>query len=140
MAKSQVLKALNVTLTETMSFEGCLEKASEAIAEKVGLKQAVAKSGAFILTQWAIQEAAQAIGIGSGFASLDLNGFVLAEIKSIVQDIQKKLDILLDAPLDAALNYCEAASRKLKMEDIQGTVDELRMMKERASTAFTNMT
>ena len=39
------------------------------------------------------------LNIGSAFTKLDSTGFTLANIKKIVQNIDEKVDVILDTPM-----------------------------------------
>ena len=50
-------------------------------------------------------ETAQLVGIGSGLAKLDLMSFEMAQLKKQVEQIDKKLDVILSTPLQLAVDF-----------------------------------
>ena len=53
------------------------------------------------------------LNIGSAFTKLDSTGFTLANIKKIVQNIDEKVDVILDTPMKLALDYIQSVVLKM---------------------------
>ena len=138
---STAQQALSSILGVDVPLDAGVDFAAGAFAEKLGLrsKKSLAQTAVFVVTKAAILEGAQLIGIGSGVVKLDLGGFQMAQLTREVEEISKKLNIVLGTPLKEAENYLATAMIHLKNESISAGVDELKMVKERAVTAFENM-
>ena len=108
------------------------------IATKLGLqsKNSLIQTSVFVLTKAAILEAAQLVGIGSGLAKLDLMSFELAQLKKQVEQIDKKLDVILSTPLQLAVDFFGKAMRHMENENIAGTIDEMKKVRDHAMQAF----
>ena len=72
------------------------------------------QTATFVVAKVAILEGAQLIGIGGGLAKLDLGGFQMTQLIEKVEEVSKKLDILLGTPLKEAENYLATAMIHLK--------------------------
>ena len=119
--------------------EGSVENVAENVAETLGLKQSNTpwiQTGVYILTMAAVQESLQLIGIGVGLAKLDVTGFELAQIKQKVELANRKLDVVISAPLKVALDYFARANVNMKNDDIAGTLKEMEKVKEYAILAY----
>ena len=90
----------------------------------------------FVLTKAAILETAQLVGIGGGLAKLDLMGFQIAQLTKQVEEINKKLDVILSTPLKLALDFFRKAMRHMENENIFGTIKEMEEVKRHAMQAF----
>ena len=97
------------------------------IATTLGLqsKNSLIQTSVFVLTKAAILETAQLVGIGSGLAKLDLMSFELAQLKKQVEQIDKKLDVILSTPLQLAVDFFGKAMRHMENEDISATIKEM---------------
>ena len=120
-----------------MAFDGLVT----TLAEHVGLKKH-GKAGelAYAVTKIAILTTAEAIGIGSGFVSLDMQGFSLTRIQATVEDIQKKVDVLVKAPQKLAIQSYWDVLNKLQNRMIPMMIEEVKEMKRHARTAFVHST
>ena len=120
-----------------MAFDGLVT----ALAEHVGLKKH-GKAGelAYAVTKIAILTTAEAIGIGSGFVSLDMQGFSLARIQATVEDIQKKVDVLVKAEQKLAIQSYWDVLNKLQNRMIPMMIEEVKEMKRHARKAFVHST
>ena len=92
--------------------------------------------GAFELTKAALMDSVSLIGIGAGLANLDMTGFAIAELKAEVEELGRKLDVMLGAPLKLAVQNLNMAMIKMEHQDITGTVQELIEVKRNAMQAF----
>ena len=117
---------------------GVAEGSIENVAEALGLRQSnnLIQTGVYILTMAAIQESVQLIGIGVGLTKLDVNGFELAQLKQRVEEANRKLDVVISAPLKVALDYFARATVNMKNGNIAGTVKEMEKVKENAIQAY----
>ena len=118
---------------------GVAEDSIENVAKTLGLKQSnslMIQTGVYILTMAAVQESLQLIGIGVGLAKFDVTGFELAQIKQQVELANRKLDIVISAPLKVALDYFARANVNMKNNDIAGTIKEMEKVKEYAIQAY----
>ena len=108
------------------------------IATKLGLqsKNSLIQTSVFVLTKAAILETAQLVGIGSGLAKLDLMSFELAQLKKQVEQIDKKLDVILSTPLQLAVDFLGKAMRHMEHEDISATIKEMEKVRDHAMQAF----
>ena len=104
-----------------------VESAAGAIAEKLGLqsKNSTIQTGVFVLTKAAILETASLVGLGSGLAKLDLMSFKMAQLAKQVEAIDKKLDVILSAPIKLAVDFFVKAMCHLENENIPGTIKEM---------------
>ena len=76
------------------------------------------------------------VGIGSGLAKLDLMSFKMAQLKKQVEQIDKKLDVILSTPLQLAVDFFGKAIRHMENENIPGTIDEIKKVRDHAMQAF----
>ena len=108
------------------------------IATKLGLqsKNSLIQTSVFVLTKAAILEAAQLVGIGSGLAKLDLMSFEMAQLKKQVEQIDKKLDVILSTPLQLAVDFFGKAMRHMENENVLETIEEIKKVKDHAMQAF----
>ena len=67
----------------------------------------------FLTTVAVLETAENVLNIGSGFTKLDTTGFTLAHIKKIVENIEKKVDVILDTPMKLALDYIQSVVLKM---------------------------
>ena len=111
---------------------------SGQFTEMLGLKSdnSLIQTAVFVVTKAAILEGAQLIGIGGGLAKGDLGGFQMAQMMKKVEEINRKMDVVLDAPLEEAEKYLRMAITNLEGENIAASIEELKKVKERAVTAF----
>ena len=114
-----------------------VESAADAIAEKLGLqpKNSTIQTGVFVLTKAAILETASLVGLGSGLAKLDLS-FKMAQLAKQVEAIDKKLDVILSAPLKLAVDFFVKAMCRLENENISGTIEDITKVRDHAMQAF----
>ena len=117
---------------------GVAEGSIENVAEALGLRQSnsLIQIGVYIVTMAAIQESVQLIGIGAGLAKLDVTGFELAQLKQRVEEANRKLDVVISAPLKVALDYFARATVNMKNNNIAGTIKEMEKVKENAIQAY----
>ena len=110
----------------------------ENVAKKLGLNQTgnVRQIGVYIFTMAAIQESVQLIGIGAGLTKLDFSGFELAQIKQLVEEANRKLDVVIRAPLKVAIDYFYRAIVNLKNQNMAGVIKEMEKVKENAILAY----
>ena len=111
---------------------GVAEGSIENVAEALGLKQSncLIQTGVYILTMAAIQESVQLIGIGVGLTKLDVTGFELEQLKQRVEEANRKLDVVISAPLKVALDYFARATVNMKNNNIAGTIKEMEKVNE----------
>ena len=87
----------------------CLDKSVEALADAltkgIGRKapEGFSRSGLYLVSKFAVLEAAEAIGIGTGFTRGDVTGFTLKRILETLVDVQKGVNTMLAAPLKMAI-------------------------------------
>ena len=100
-------QALSNILGVNVPLDAGVENAAGFFATKLGLKSdnSLVQTATFVLTKAAILETLQLLGIGGGLAKLDLMGFQLARLEKQVEEINKKLDVILSAPLKLAVDY-----------------------------------
>ena len=135
---SMVQEALSSFFGTSVPADGAVEGLANAVAERIGLRQSggVMQSGAYILTKTAILESAQLLGLGAGMTKLDLSGFQMAQVKQMVEEINKKLDVVLAAPLKLALDCYGRAGVKLEHGDIHGMIKELEKVQSHAQQGY----
>ena len=92
--------------------------------------------GAFELTKAALVDSVELIGIGAGLAKFDVTSFAIAELRAEVEELSRKLDVILGAPLKLAIQNLNMAMIKMEHKDIAGTVQELYELKRNAMQAF----
>ena len=114
--------------------DGSLDK----VATRLGLNQTKdwRQIGVYIFTMAAIQESLQVIGLGAGVIKLDLSGFELAQIKHLVEEANRKLDVVITAPLKVAIDYFDRAIINLKNANMAGVIKEMEKAKENAIQAY----
>ena len=133
---SEEAELASVALSNILNLEAPLgvEEAADFFAEKLGLKpkNGMVQTGVFVLTKVAILETAQMVGIGGGLAKLDLAAFQMAQLKKQVEEINKKLDVILSTPLKQAVVFFGKAMRHMENESISGTVKEMENVRRNA--------
>ena len=131
-------QALSNLLGVEDPLEAGVEGAADFFAEKLGLqpKNSLVQTSVFVLTKAAILETAQLVGIGGGLAKLDLVAFEMAQLKKQVEEINKKLDVILSAPLKQAVDFFGKAMRHMENESIPATIKELEKVRDHAVQAF----
>ena len=136
-SESQTVQSVAKILGTIVPIEG-VEDFAGTLAESFALKQKsdAMQTGAYILTKAVILETLQLVGVGGGLAKLDLMAFNIAQLKAKVEEINRKLDIILDAPLGQAVEYLEMALIQLNHGDISNTIEELKNVKHQAMKAF----
>ena len=118
---------------------GEAEGSIESVAEKLCLKHSensLIQTCVYVVTMAAIQESLQLIGIGAGLTKLDLTGFELSQIKQMVEEANRKLDVVISAPLKVALDYFARATVNIRNNNIAGTIKEMEKVKENAIQAY----
>ena len=135
---STAQQALSNLFGVEIPVDAGVEGAAGFFAEKLGLKSknSLVQTTVFVLTKAAILETAQLVGIGGGLAKLDLMGFQIAQLTKQVQEINKKLDVILSTPLKLALDFFRKAMRHMENENIFGTIKEMEEVKRHAMQAF----
>ena len=89
------------------------------------------------MTTYAVLETAEHVfNVGSGFTKLDMTGFTLNRIKNIVESIEKKIDIVLKAPLKKALDYLKSAVTFITQQMYEEAFHKLDKVEDEATTAF----
>ena len=89
------------------------------------------------MTTFAVLETAEHVfNVGSGFTKLDMTGFTLNRIKSIVENIEKKMDILLKTPFKKALDYLKSAITFITKQMYEEAFHKLDTVEQEATTAF----
>ena len=92
--------------------------------------------GTYELTKAALMGSVDLIGIGTGLAKIDMSGFAIAQLRAEVEELGRKLDVMLGAPLKLAVQNLNMALIKMENHDIEGTVQELYEVKRHAMQAF----
>jgi len=116
-----------------------LESLVETVAKKFGLsfKNSTTQTAVYKLSTIALLETAQNLfEIGAGFTSLDLTGFTLAQIKSKLENIEKKLNIILGTPIKLAVEYFSEAMTLMECEDIERTVAAMDKVRDQAMLSY----
>ena len=90
--------------------------------------------GTYELTKAALIDSVDLIGIGAGLANV--TGFAIVQLKAEVEELGRKLDVILGAPLELAVQNLTMAIIKMENQDIAGTVQELHEVKRNAMQAF----
>ena len=126
-SSSTAQEALSNLFGVAIPLDAGVDGAAGFIATKLGLqsKNSLIQTSVFVLTKAAILEAAQLVGIGSGLAKLDLMSFELAQLKKQVEQIDKKLDVILSTPLQLAVDFFGKAMRHMENENISATIKEM---------------
>ena len=92
--------------------------------------------GTYELTKAALMGSVDLIGIGTGLAKIDMSGLAIAQLRAEVEELGRKLDVILGAPLKLAVKNLNMALIKMENQDIEGTVRELHEVKRHAMQAF----
>ena len=131
-------QALSNLFGVEVPLDAGVDSAAGFIATKLGLqsKNSTIQTGVFVLTKAAILETAQLVGIGAGLAKIDLMSFEMAQLKKQVEQIDKKLDVILSTPLQLAVDFFGKAMRHMENENIAGTIDEMKKVRDHAMQAF----
>ena len=112
----------------------------DQLAESIGGKGKGNADLAYVVTKIAILATAEAVGIGSGVLSLDTTGFSLARIRAAVEDIQKKVNMLVDKPKRLAIDSYWDVLNMLQTKQIPEMIGEVRQMIAHAKSAFDTAT
>ena len=130
---SMVQEAISTFCGTSIPVDGVVDVLAHAVAERIGLRQSggVMKSAAYVLTKTAILESAQLLGL-----AMDLSGFQIHQIKLMIEDIKRKIDVVLATPMELALDCYERAVVNIEHGDISGAIDEMKQVKRNAMTAF----
>merc|ERR1719219_138531 len=67
----------------------------------------------FAITQYATAQVLELIGIGSGFASLNMTGFALAQINKKLDEIKAQINTILGAPAIEAFEHLQRGIQSL---------------------------
>ena len=81
--------------------------------------------GSYELTKAALMDSVDIIGIGTSLAKIDMTGFAMAQLRSEVEELGRKLDVILGAPLKVAIQNLTAALIKMEHHDTEASVFEL---------------
>ena len=92
--------------------------------------------GSYELTKAALMDSVDLIGIGTGLAKIDMSGFAIAQLRKEVEELGRKVDVMLAAHSGAATQRLKSALIKLEFQDIAGAVKELEAVKTNAIMAF----
>ena len=76
------------------------------------------------------------VGVGGGLAKFDLTAFNVAQLKANVEEINRKIDVILEAPFGQAVEFLEKALTHLDRGNFAKTIEELKNVKHNAVTAF----
>ena len=136
---SSAQQALSSLLGFEVPLDESWDTAIDKFATKLGLTQAdstLVSPAIFVVTKAAILEGAELIGIGGGLAKLDLAGFQMARLIRKVEEINQKLDVVLDTPLREAEKYLREALIQLDEGYFAKAIDAMKEVKTKATTAF----
>ena len=92
--------------------------------------------GTYELTKAALMDSVDLIGIGAGLAKIDMSGLAIAQLRAEVEELGRKLDVILGAPLKLAVQNLNMALIRMENQDIEGTVRELYEVQRNAMKAF----
>ena len=92
--------------------------------------------GMYQLTKAALMGSVDLIGIGTGLSKIDLNGLAIAKLRKEVEQLVRKMDVMLAAHSGVATQHLRAAIIKMDHQDISGAVKELEAVKTNAMMAF----
>ena len=130
-------QALSNLFRVEVPLDDGVEGAAGFFAQKLGLRsKSLVQTSVFVLTKAAILETAQLVGIGGGLVKGDLAAFEIAQLKKKMEEINKKLDVILSAPLEQAVDLFGKAMRHMENESIPGTIKELEKVRDHAVQAF----
>ena len=136
-SESQTVNSVAKILGMIVPIDG-VEDFADTLAESFALKQKsdAVQTGAYILTKAVILETLQLVEVGGGLAKLDVMAFNIVQLKAKVEEINRKLDLILDAPLGQAVEFLGMALVQLDYGDISTTIEELKNVKHHAMKAF----
>ena len=77
--------------------------------------------GSYELTKAALMDSVDIIGIGTSLAKIDMTGFAIAQLRAEVEELGRKLDVILGAPLKVAIQNLTAAMIKMEHHDIEAS-------------------
>jgi len=126
-------------ILENIISDQSVESIVDALAERLALSDpnSSTQTAVYTLSTVAMLETAQNVfGIGAGFTSLDLTGFTLAQIKRKLENIEKKLNIILGTPIKLALKYFSTAMTAMECKDIKRTVAEMDKVRDQAMLSY----
>ena len=124
---------------ELQEDAGYIEDFSSWVSEQAAFqtKNSKLQPAIYILTNFAILETAQHVfSIGSGFTSLDMTGFTLAQILKTVQRIEAKVDTMLKEPLNSAIDYFNTAMSEIENDSYDDAYKSFKDVIENATKAF----
>merc|ERR1719341_1290283 len=149
---SQLVKHMKCLTTETAEdtlLDLALDNVADSAAEKLALKQGNSMMqtavylltqasilGTYELTKAALMGSVDLIGIGTGLAKIDMSGFAIAQLRAEVEELGRKMDVMLAAHSGVATQHLKAAMIKMEHQDISGAVKELEAVKTNAMMAF----
>ena len=124
---------------EVFTATNVLNAVSSVLAKKLGLKQDndVAQNATFILTKVIVLETAQNVfNIGSGVKNFNMDSFTLAKVVKMVERIEKKVDLILDTPLQLAIETLKSTLNIMEAGDNPEALKYLEQMNMYAMKAF----
>ena len=119
---------------EQVPLDAGVQGAAGFFATNLGLNSdnSLVQTATYVLTKAAILETIQLIGVGGGLAKLDLMGFQLARLEKQVEEINKKLDVILSAPLKLAVDYMGKSMIHMENGSIADAIKEMEDQQIRA--------
>ena len=104
---------------------------------KLGIENEHVRTAATVASTYAVLEIAEnVIGVGTGFAKMDMTGLTLAQIKESIKRIEGKIDIILEAPLKQAKDRFRAALNMISHKNQKKAFDTLKDVIDHANQAF----
>ena len=130
--------ALSNLLAVDVPLDAGVQGAAGFFATNLGLNSdnSLVQTATYVLTKAAILETIQLIGVGGGLVKLDLMGFQLARLEKQVEEINKKLDVILSAPLKLAVDYMGKSMIHMENGSIADAIKEMEEVKRQAMKAF----
>ena len=123
-------------LEKGVGLEGATDKFAMFLSDKLGVGEKSQYAIYYLTTVAVLETAENVLNIGSGFTKLDTTGFTLAHIKKIVENIEKKVDVILDTPMKLALDYSQSVVLMMMNHSYENAHETLKKVLDEAMRAF----
>ena len=103
----------------------------------IGMQTDNAKVVAGVFAAYTVMDVSLRIAdVGTGFAKIDMAGLTLARIHHIVENIEKKVNIVLDTPLKLAMSFVRTALNMIRVQKYKEAYDQFDKVYQESSRAF----
>ena len=114
-----------------------MDKFASKLSGKIGEDKKKLETATYVLATYAVLEVAEHVfHIGKGFTTMDLTAYRYHQIKKGIEKVEKKVDKLLQAPMQLASRYYDSALDMIMYRKMKDGFDNLNKVIDRASEAF----